>query len=122
MAIKGKGRMRLDAAVTQVMRFEGCIRGIIAQAHRESWPHSRIIEERTKQVLKHPNWTRLPQWGQSNVLRFSSGALAALDCTLVHWQLYLDGARVKSAEVSGDSWGRVGGRFEWIHSGLPYSE
>jgi len=118
----GKGKLKLDAAVTQVMKFEACFRGIIAQAHRESWTHAKILEERTKRIFEHPNWVRLPGWGQQAVLRFSSGALAVLDCTCVHWQLYLDGERVKSADVPKGEWARVKGCSEWTHSGEPFTQ
>ena len=109
--------MKLDAAVTQVMQMEACFRGIIARAKRESWTHGRILEERKKLIQDHPNWPRLPAWAQSNVLRFSSGALAVLDVTCVHWQHRLDGAPVERDAIPSGRWGDVEGCYVWTHSG-----
>lgn len=124
MRARGKGRMRLDAAVEKYRAYCGEIQGLMRRARDESWSHDRLTEEQQRHIVGDPDFIRLPGYLQRQIFEYMRGAMDVLyTCELVRWQLYLDGKRVSREEVPRGAWCRVDTkacRFEWAHSGEPY--
>lgn len=123
----GKGKYKPDQTLAAMRSLEGEIKGLFIWAKRDSWTHTRILEERERRVFKSYHWPRLPGWAQGELKRYFAAYSDALySFEQIRWQHYYEGRRVESSEVpsnqSPSAWSRVTSRHEWAHSGLPFND
>jgi hypothetical protein len=124
--------MKSGPATVAAMALEKSAAAIYAQAYRESLSHERILELRKSRIYDHPDYRRIGSYNCGRIEGVLHGCADLVHMTgLVRWQLYLDGARITSAEISPGSkddedrlarWSRVVGRHEWAHTGEPYDD
>ncbi len=114
-------KLSLSRAIDEERKFCQRTAATWAQAMRESWTHTRILEAHKRDVYDHPMWQRLPRWACARVEGVYRGCADFCYMTnIVKWQLFLRGMPIESKDVNGE-WPHVTGAHVWAHSGIPFN-